>query len=249
MAIKISQDVMNVLNQATIDGNNLQLIGQLNRKVYVEVNKVLESAGGKWNRKAKAHIFDCNAIEVIEPILMTGEYSRIKQDFGQFDSPEPVVETLMKLADVQPNMAVLEPSAGIGNIVKALNTKSALVTAIELDKKRYKYLQDNVDLIDSYNIDFLDFEPNEGRKFDRVIMNPPFAKQMDIKHVLHAHKFLKPNGVLCSIMSAAITFRENKLTSDFREYLYSNGGIIDALPENSFKDSGTNVNSCIVIIP
>jgi 16S rRNA G1207 methylase RsmC len=33
--------------------------------------------------------------------------------------------------------------------------------------------------------DFLEYG-GQGGNFDRIIMNPPFSKQQDIKHIMHA---------------------------------------------------------------
>jgi type I restriction-modification system DNA methylase subunit len=79
-------------------------------------------------------------------------------------------------------------------------------------------------------------------------MNPPFAKQADIKHILHAFKCLKPGGKLVAIMSNGVMFRENKASSDFRDFVASRGGSITDLPEGSFKASGTGVNTCVAVI-
>ncbi len=97
------------------------------------------------------------------------------------------------------------------------------------------------------NLDFLAQEPEAS--YDRVVMNPPFAKQADIKHVLHALRFLKPDGLLVSVMAASVAFRDNKLTLDFRDLIRERGGDIEALPEGAFKSSGTMVRSLIVTIP
>jgi len=73
------------------------------------------------------------------------------------------------------------------------------------------------------------------------------STQADIDHVQHAFKFLKPGGHLVSVMSAGVMFRENKKTVDFRNLIESCGHI-ERLPENSFRDSGTGVNTCIVVM-
>jgi hypothetical protein len=78
---QISEAVLKVLDAGQYDGSKFVLVGQLDRKLYTDTNKVLEAAGGKWNRSAKAHVFDGEAIEVLEPIILTGAYSRTKQDF------------------------------------------------------------------------------------------------------------------------------------------------------------------------
>lgn len=239
---KIAQDVLKVLDAATIDGALLTLNGNLDRKLYVETNKVIEAAGGKWNRSKKAHVFEGEAIDAIEPIILTGEYARTKQDFGQFDTPADLAETVVDLADVRAGMSVLEPSAGIGRIAAAARQAGAHVTCWEIDAKRAEKLTDY-----ALNIgDFLAAEPINA--FDRVVMNPPFAKQDDIRHVTHAHKFLKPGGRLVAIMSASVMFRDNKLATEFRDFVSANGGTVKRLPDGSFKSSGTGVNTCIVTI-
>ena len=98
-----------------------------------------------------------------------------------------------------------------------------------------------------FEADFLEVMPNPI--YDRVVMNPPFSRQADIMHVLHALQFLKPGGLLVSVMAASVTFRENKLTTDFRATVEARGGYIEPLPENSFKASGTGVNTVLAAIP
>lgn len=73
---KIPENVLNVLGECRADGNLLYLPSvQLDRKTYTEVNKVLENMGGKWNRKAKAHVFaeDDDVAEMLENVLLTQE--------------------------------------------------------------------------------------------------------------------------------------------------------------------------------
>ena len=73
------------------------------------------------------------------------------------------------------------------------------------------------------------------------------SAQVDIDHVLHAWKFLKPGGRLVSIMSAGVIFRDNRKTVDFQNFVEQHG-YMERLPEGSFKDSGTMVNTCIVVV-
>lgn len=244
--MKVDNEVLAVLDRAHTDGNSLFLVGQLDRRLYERTNKVLEAAGGKWNRKAKAHIFDGGAADAMEQIILTGEIT-VPQDFGFFPTPAPVVERLIELADIAPGMTALEPSAGTGNIVAGLHAAGAVVDAIELLDKNIAALktQGLATLIGTG--DFL--ETPVQPLYDRVVMNPPFERQADIKHVAHALRFLKPDGLLVSVMSASVTFRDNKLTADFRALIRERGGDIEALPEGSFKSSGTGVNTVIVTIP
>lgn len=239
---QISEAVLKVLDAATIDGALLTLNGNLDRKLYVETNKVLEAAGGKWSKKAKAHVFDGLAIDTIEPIILTGEYRLTKQDFGQFDTPEDLACDIVKLAGVAPGVSVLEPSAGIGNIANAADRAGGKVTAYEIDEKRASKLGNYV----VHVMDFLKTTPCPS--FHRIVMNPPFARQEDIRHVLHAYRFLLPGGKLVAIMSSSVLFRDNRLTTDFRSFIAAHGGTMERLPDGSFKSSGTSVNTCIVTL-
>jgi protein-L-isoaspartate O-methyltransferase len=249
--MQVSQPVLEVLSAAVIAGNSLTLTGQLDRKLYADTNKVIEAAGGKWNRKAGAHVFDGAAIETIEPILLSGTYSRTKQDFGQFDSTPVVVDRVIELADIEPGMSVLEPSAGIGRIASAAAEAGGTVLAIEIDKTRVAKLEAVAEAYRGMSViqtDFLTLDPLICEKYDRVTMNPPFAKQADIEHVLHALKFLKTDGRLVAVMSAGVTYRQDRKAVEFRRLVEERGGVIERLPDNAFASSGTNVSTVIVTI-
>ncbi|KVH04139.1 restriction endonuclease subunit M [Burkholderia anthina] len=243
--MRITTDVLATLSAAEAIGNQLKLVGQLDRSLYERTNKVLEAAGGKWNRKVKAHVFDGDASDAIEQIILTGEIT-IPQDFGYFPTPSSVVDRLIELADVRDGHRVLEPSAGRGNIACAF--RDTIVDCYEL-------LPENVDALEALGYDhwsitqadFLSVEPSPI--YDRVVMNPPFEKRADIHHVRHALQFLVPDGRLVSVMSAGVLFRTDRLTSEFRALVDERGGSIEELPEGAFKASGTMVNTVVAVIP
>lgn len=245
--MKIDNEVLAVLSGAKVDGLFLTLQGQLDRKLYERANKVLEAAGGKWNRKAKAHVFATDASERIDQILLTGAVEVPKDEFNYFPTPPEVVDRLMNLAGVEHGMRVLEPSAGQGAIAHACAAAGADVDCFELMAANHAILDGDDRLGKVVFGDFMLAEPDAI--YDRVVMNPPFMKQSDIKHVLHALKFLKPEGVLIAVMSAGANYRVNKLTKDFRDLVEQRGGVFYSLPEGSFKASGTGVNTVIAVIP
>ena len=242
MPMQIEPAVINVLEASLIEGNQLTLMGQLDRKLYTKVDAVLKEAGGKWNRKAKAHIFSEDPTDVLDRIILVGAITTQK-DFGFFQTSVDLSREVVDRAMIGPHDMVLEPSAGQGRI--AIEAAAlALVDVIELQEA-------NIDVLNAIGVfasvtqaDFLTVPPE--RKYDVVVMNPPFAKQADIRHVMHAYKFLKPGGRLVAITSASVLFRENALTKEFRELVMSCNGTMEALPEGSFKESGTNVNTALV---
>lgn len=244
---KIANDVLAVLSGALCAGNQLILTGTLDRKLYVKANEVLEAAGGKWNRKLKSHVFDGDAYEAIDAVIVTGEIvtkKTLQQEFGYFPTPSDVVAKLLDLAEIKPGMKCLEPSAGKGAIAKRLKDMGCTPICCEL-------LTDNAnELIYALGIsgvlvgDFLELDPAKFIDFDRIIMNPPFAMQADIKHVTHALKFLKRGGILVAVMSSGVTFRQDKRTREFSDLINSFSEFeLQALPEGSFKESGTGVNT------
>lgn len=249
--MRVDNEVMVVLGRAETAGNALTLTGQLDRNLYTKTNKVLEAAGGKWDRKSKTHIFADDASDRIGQIILTGEVAIPKDEFEFFPTPPEVVERVIELADIFDYQTILEPSAGRGALAVAAHaaSKGSHIHMYELMPANNQAL---VDLAMPGAVvyppqDFMTVEPR--KEFDRVVMNPPFSKQQDIKHVLHAHKFLKDDGLLVSVMSASVIFRDNNLTKDFRDFVHERGGLIEKLPEGAFKQSGTMVNTVIVTIP
>ena len=243
--MKIDNEVLRVLSNAGTNGNALVIHERLDRKLYEKANKVLDAAGGKWNRKARAHLFDGDAAAAIEQVLLSGEITR-PQNFDYFPTPEPIVAHLLELARIETGMTVLEPSAGQGAIAR----EAAAITRVDCVELQIK----NVEILHAQNFsrvilheDFLQLTPRPV--YDRVVMNPPFGKQVDILPVLHALAFLKPGGLLVSVMSVGITFRTNKPTADFRALLERRGGTIEDCPDESFKSVGTRVRTVIVTIP
>jgi len=243
--MRVSNEILSVLSAAELSGNSLVLRGQLDRATYTAVNKVLEAAGWKWNRKAKAHTCDGEAVDVLEQVLLTGEVTIAKDEFEFFPTPRAIVVELMELAAIQPGMKVLEPSAGKGAIAYAI-AEIAKPDCIELMEANYSALAGDIKLGTVTRTDFLTVEPSGD--YDRVVMNPPFSRQKDIRHVMHAFKFLKPGGRLVSVMSNGVTFRGDRLTNEFRALVESADGVIDELPEGAFKDSGTMVRTVVVTL-
>jgi predicted RNA methylase len=155
------------------------------------------------------------------------------------------VSRVIELADIKPGMSVLEPSAGIGNIVLGAEAAGADVAAYEIDAKRLHSAKDRCVLAGGIRLtSFLLASPEPV--FDIVVMNPPFAKQADIAHVTHAAKFLKPGGRLVSVMSASVTFRTDAKTEAFRDFINAHSAQHEKLPTGAFKESGTLVNAVIV---
>ncbi|MEG1565089.1 MAG: hypothetical protein RR365_15430, partial [Bacteroides sp.] len=124
---RISDNILDILGDCTITGNTLFLPDkQLDRPTYEAVNKAITNIGGKWNRKAKGHVFDHDPTEGLDNLLTTGETEDMKKVFQFFPTPRQLAETMVGMAEIQ-NMPheekcpVLEPSAGDGAIADVLH--------------------------------------------------------------------------------------------------------------------------------
>lgn len=243
--MKLDDRVLAVLAEAVTEDDRLVLPGRMDRKLYVDVDKAIQAAGGKWNRYKKAHVFEANAAEAIEQVLLTGEITT-HQDLNYFPTPAEIGEQMVDFAQLDPDASVLEPSAGRGALVRVLAEYVDSIVAVEQHEPFYDELVEARQCKSVIHEDFLRVEA--GDAFDAVIMNPPFVKQADIHHVNHALDLVRPGGSLVSVMSNGVMFRDNHLTRQFRERIEGLGGYFEPLPDDAFKGSGTGVRTVLVVI-
>jgi len=245
--MKIKEETLAILSKLEFEGNHARIVEQLDRKTYVAVNKVLMAAGGKWNRKAKAHVFPFDAAETIDNVILTGEVTT-NREIGFFPTPTKIAKDLVAMGGVEEGDVVLEPSAGTGMIIDALLEVGAQVNAVEVDvamqqQLREKYGSD----IRFLSEDFMTCPPDFP--CDKVIMNPPFAKTKGhdcLDHVQHAWGFLREGGTLVSVLPSGVEFRQDKRHVAFRAWVEEKGGEMTSLPALSFRPSGTDVSTLVL---
>lgn len=259
---KLTEFWKQVLQESDIIENRLYLKTQMDRKQYAELNKVLELLGGKWNRWQKCHIFEIeNLKEAINEICDTMEVVNLKVLYQQYYTPKELAKRVVELADIKPTDSILEPSAWQGAIVdEILKKEYSWIVLNELDPNNIKILKEkyNVyewmkDMSDNqgtyssekkmniYNWDFLEANYND---INKIIMNPPFTKSQDVKHILKAYSLLQDSGRLVSIASSSIQHRTGKLYDELRAL---NPEFIEVW-DWAFKESWTMVSSVIVVI-
>ena len=243
--MKIPADILTVLDSCSTNGTQL-VMPKLNPNLYRRVNNILEAAGGKWNRNLQAHVFGEDASDVVDRIILSGEIA-VPKDFGCFYTPSPLAERVAAVAGIRPGERVLEPQAGRGSIALAVAKLGGVVDCYEL-------LTANVDHLRTLNLggfveqaDFLSVTPEAV--YDAVCCNPPWGKLAEARHFLHAARFAAPGGRLVAIMPAGITYRNTRLLDDVRAFVDAHCGTIEPLPSQSFRSSGTDVESVLVTVP
>lgn len=245
--MKIDQNILKILSSCHVEENIIYLpADQLDRNTYTAVDKVLAFMGGKWNRKEKGHVFDYAPKDALDEVIATGEVSNHKKDMQFFPTPKVVAEHLCDLAEIDSASNCLEPSCGRGNIADAIwERKPNGLIGIELDPIHKSYL-DQKPYPTMTGVNFLTYEPDQLP--DRIVMNPPFAKQQDIDHVYKAYSILASGGIMVSVMSVSPFQNTDKKSHYFRLWLEGVGAEVEELPEGAFKESGTMVKTCIVKI-
>lgn len=262
----LSQDAIKAIGSMVVKNNAAVISYKVARGLYVEIDRALQATGGVWSRKHQAHVWpdgiDVNA--ALDSIVFTGGYTDAKKDFGFFETPAGLADQIVRLAEIAPGMTVLEPSAGRGRLAMPAALSGGLVTCVEIQADNAAYLRSisampgalrlhhpaAADFVEIVCGDFL-AEVSQPR-FDRVVANPPFAKQTDLDHVRHAFDFLKPGGKLVAIMSRGVTFRENRKTKDFREWMSHDpaieSGKMIANADDAFVESGTSIRTVTLVL-
>lgn len=228
------------------DGRSAVIVEQLDRPTYTAVNKILEAVGGKWDKKAKAHAFPADVREALGVAVDNG-HIEVEVD-GFYETPAAVIDRMMSYAPDGDGdgMAILEPSAGLGAIAKVLEARypTGHLVCIERNAARCEMLKDDMGFIVRC-LDFMEYVPHWP--FDLVVMNPPFERGQDVDHITRAYDMLVPGGRLIAIAGAGVAFRSDRKTAALRE-LIAECGLMEPLPAGSFKDSGTGVNTVLIVI-
>lgn len=248
--------VRDILSTARIDGAAVSIDTPLDRAEYVAVNKVLEAVGGKWNRKAKAHLFPTDPAAALGEFLTGGsapKHARTAEGYvaTPTELAAKIVSEHTRIAGLAAGSAVLEPSAGDGAFVRAIAAAnpSVRVTAVEPSAERLGSFPD-VGNVDRCAQTFETFaEQNPDARFDAVVMNPPFAvpgqPTIWIDHVRLAFDLLSHGARLTAIVPAGALFRADRRHTAMRELIDAHGGVRE-LPDAAFRSSGTDVRTAIL---
>ena len=237
----------------------------LERKLYQEVDAALTALGGAWRRRLRAHQFADDPTAKIQALLSEEGFHDVKQEMQQFFTPPALalrlVTTLEEMRGPAGLGTVLEPSAGKGAIASLLASRPSVkrLVCVEKDPALGQYLASRIlrdgephpKLEIAVDVgDFLDDEclllTRRHAPYQSCAMNPPFTRGQDVAHVTKAYSLLAPGGCLVAIMAAGMAFRTDKKTTTFRILFDGARGTIEDLPDGSFTESGTGVNTVLV---
>lgn len=241
---------LNLVAKLIENGNRLELPTsyRFDKKDYAVVKRICIKAGGKYKK---------NGFEFVEPAqiilfrILSGQDYNLKKKYQAFFTPDKLADRVVQMAELENHHSILEPSAGNGSLIRAARR------LLGADKIIYCYEKSELnrnelakfDLVNILGNDFIaEHEKKIVPTFDRIVANPPFSKNQDIQHIRAMYDFLKDDGILVSIASVHWEHSTNKKEMEFKDFLLRTAADVIWLPAGEFKESGTNVKTCIIKI-
>lgn len=165
--------------------------------------------GGHWSEAHKSFVFvrDVSTGIIQKSIQKANDKIPLSKEqierekLQAYFTPLEVSRKMQQSAHICDNDIVLDPSAGTGNLVNGLNVPKENIFLVEPNAEFCEFLRRSgyVNVIQSTFEEALDRKmlPNN---ISKVLMNPPFSKQSDLRHILLAYGLLNKGGTLISII-------------------------------------------------
>lgn len=213
-------------------------------KLYKQLGEFLKTFGCTRCKIKKRVAYKSEGDFTPEQIIKVGVQLNgvsLSEKFDFYPTPDELVEQVQELAEIEDSDWVLEPSAGTGSLLKGLTTPN--IVCVELNEVLATILKDKYSV---YNCAFEDY--TTVLKFDKIIMNPPFGKRLDAKHIVRAfNDFLQDGGTLVAIHSQAIVNATDKASKAFQELYHKYGVFQRDYNNQEFKNSGKGTNIGVTI--
>ncbi len=166
------------------------------KAVSDEARRVLTGIGGVAH-KVDGFVFDYPPLEVLNEILASGCLpDQVSHQY--YPTPTSVALDAIALAEIGPDHYCLEPSAGQGGLADYMPKDRTL--CIEISELFCHVLKAKRHWVEEF--DFLHW-PGVHRRFDRIVMNPPFSEGRWLAHLQRATLFLAPGGRLVAVLPAS----------------------------------------------
>lgn len=260
------------LLRCRVEGNVVYLppITEAPLSNYTEVRSSLLKAGAIY--KKNTFVFKSDAQPFIDRLCAGGKVNP-KKEFQYFRTPDIIADRLVDLTDIKlwEWASVLEPSAGDGSLIEAVLRCSPQnithIHAVELMAENLEALK-TITGVEIVWPDFMTFPTYHT--YDFIFANPPFTKGQDVDHLMKMYTHLNDIGTVACITSIFWLFHESKKYQAFRKWIDPDGEIdildikswtvaryyrpngdrvyVEKLAPGTFKESGTSIPTCIVVI-
>ena len=210
----LSFDVINLLSDFRVTGHSQEkwtaypdLSPGIQKELQEQVGRILELAGGRRQEHFRLCFhFDYDPSFVLREVVLTGEVPDLKSH-QFYPTPDRLVKLMYKRAEVEKEHLCLEPSAGAGAIALRHPFPDQL-TCVEISGFFCRVLSARMDA-DVREEDFLTWAKYcSHRRYDRILMNPPFSKNQAALHLETAAGLLAEKGRLVAVLPASLRGRE-----------------------------------------
>ena len=169
------------------------------------------------------------------------------------DTPQWLVDKMWDIIsnDVQTIISdskkLLEPSAGVGNLLDNSWAKEFDITCIELNLEKCDVLQEKG--YKALRGDFLSKCGDLGENtFDVIIAAPPFNGNADLLHIHKMYRLLKPGGLIVTLTSPYWLTNNESHQTDFRKFLEGKDHSVEMLPDMTFIEKKKTVPTAILTL-
>jgi type I restriction-modification system DNA methylase subunit len=216
---------------------------------------------------------DYTNCDLIQEIFMTIGSKYTKFNLDQFYTPLTIAKFISLFMETSCDNKAIDPAGGTGDLLLFYKGNK---TVWDIDENALKLCKFNYNLNKQTNYNLVcknsleSYEDSESM-YSYSVMNPPFGSNTIVTDEKILNKFelgkgkkkqeigilflelglklLKENGVLFIIVPAGYVGNRNKTCSEMRDLILKNRLIASiSLPENTFKRSGTGVNTYLLII-
>ncbi|RNG29830.1 SAM-dependent methyltransferase [Streptomyces botrytidirepellens] len=173
-----------------------------------------------------------------EPLIgqiLTRRSAVNRPDRGVVSCPQSIAELMWDNLPLQPQKGwqVLEPSAGHGILAAEGADRGCVMDCYEIDNHRAAEITRAGIARHVRAADFLTVSSEPV--YDAVVMYPPYRRNLAVDHILHAHRFLRPGGVLAALVSLGIQNAEGERGRQVRD-LMKRAGYQHVLDEADFEN-------------
>lgn len=193
------------------------------------------------------------AVAIFQTVQKNSKQRQNREGIDYYATAEPIGYKMVEILHSKDNDQILEPSAGHGAIARFIpeNMRAVAVEpSFELASKLR--VNSNAEVINSTFEDLY-----IGRKFDGIVMNPPFGVggKTAIEHLEKAFRQLRNGGRLVAIIPGGES-TNRRLSAFFSketiggrlEYPNANLTADISLPGVAFKNAGTSISTRILVI-
>jgi len=168
------------------------------KHVAEEAASVLELIGGVKDSTRAVYRFDYDPTSAINTIIVSGMIPDQKTH-QYYPTSEKLARLAVEAAEIKPGDVCLEPSAGLGGIALLMPKEKTVcveISSLFAEVLRGKGL--NVE-----QSDFLEWSAQTIKRFDKVVMNPPYSQSRWQAHLDAAASLVLPGGALVAILPAS----------------------------------------------